>query len=52
MKQRNKWGLCTAARVYAGQFIAATETNGELCRRINEEKFQSKKYMGIGVCIV
>jgi hypothetical protein len=41
-----------AASVYAGKFIAATETKGELCGRINEEKFQSKKYMGVGVCIV
>jgi len=26
-----------AACVYAGQFIAATETKGEICGRINEE---------------
>ena len=38
MKQRNKWWICAAARVYAGQFIAATETTGELYGRINEEK--------------
>jgi hypothetical protein len=40
MKQRNKCWLCAAAGVYAGQFIAATETNGELCGRINEEKIK------------
>jgi len=40
MKQRNKWWLCVFARAYAGQFIAATETKGELCGRINEEKIK------------
>ena len=30
--------------VYAGQFIAATEANSELCGRINEEKI---KYLAI-----
>jgi hypothetical protein len=38
MKQRNKCWLCVAAGVYAGQFIAATETKDELCGRIYEEK--------------
>ena len=40
MKQRNKCWLCVLADVYARQLIAATETKGELCGRINKEKIQ------------
>jgi len=32
--------VCGGHCVYAGQIIAAKETKGELCGRINEEKIK------------
>jgi len=38
-----------AAGVYAGQFIAATERNGELCGRINKENIVLKQPVSLNI---
>ena len=35
--------------VYAGQFIAATETNAALCRRINKENIVLKQPLSLNI---